>query len=472
MPYLSGVVLCPWALERLPPSNHRRLIGIADMLPVGHEVQSPPNSLCIQTQSLFGKRRPPVRIGRSMMTSLKSRLPRYDSSARDAHLLLRLLLRVLQFLRGVFAVTIDLRVDEAYYWTWSKEARDLLSRPPAVDRLVYPLRNAVVRRHQFRACDFPAFSQCFSCKLLLADIVWENAARRSLRRYRATICRRASLDYGLSMAKLAPDVVLIPLELAMIWSLVRLSQSGNQRWWLAAGVFWRSCVADKNIPRSCCFLRSLPSRLFPNWRKRQLSKVRNRGSLRGLAFLIFSPVLYWNAVHDGASFRFQLGSAGARSPAGRQDSWADFVGQQFVLVGVLLLPIVLIANVDVGRPRGYRSRAPPVDPAFDRCDLSAWIFSSGTGFPRASATAGRCSCGRSPSPVPQSNLKQMAARSAGFRSWRGSPPAIMGVAIFSGLAFVTATQLYYIDGTANYLQNDDPIGKEAGFRRRRRGRRT
>jgi hypothetical protein len=55
------------------------------------------------------------------MPSLVLGLPRQDSRA------VRLICCVailggLTVLRGIFAATIDLRVDEAYYWTWSKES--------------------------------------------------------------------------------------------------------------------------------------------------------------------------------------------------------------------------------------------------------------------------------------------------------------------------------------------------------------
>ena len=42
-------------------------------------------------------------------------------------------------------------------------------------------------------------------------------------------------------------------------------------------------------------------------------------------------------------------------------------------------------------------------------------------------------------------------------------PAVMIFAIASGVAAVVAAELYYTAGSANYLKNDDPIGKEAGF---------
>ncbi len=73
-------------------------------------------------------------------------------------------------------------------------------------------------------------------QLLLADIV-----RRVTHDARAVILAvllpEAALYYGLLMAKVAPDTAMIPCAVAMLWSLVRLHESGNPRWWLAAGLF-------------------------------------------------------------------------------------------------------------------------------------------------------------------------------------------------------------------------------------------
>ncbi len=58
------------------------------------------------------------------------------------------LIVALTALRVIYASLIDLRTDEAYYWTWSKE-NVLLPRPSADDCLVHPLRHCDLRRYQF-----------------------------------------------------------------------------------------------------------------------------------------------------------------------------------------------------------------------------------------------------------------------------------------------------------------------------------
>jgi 4-amino-4-deoxy-L-arabinose transferase-like glycosyltransferase len=130
-----------------------------------------------QSQTAFASRRdgswqeaPPVHIGRSIATSLRSRIPRYDSAAALLTFCF-VVIAGLAVLRGVFAATIDLRVDEAYYWTWSKESVvSYLDHPPMIawcirfGTLLFGDTNFGVR--------FPGLVAMFLMQLLLADIVW------------------------------------------------------------------------------------------------------------------------------------------------------------------------------------------------------------------------------------------------------------------------------------------------------------
>src|SRR6185295_6014150 len=75
-----------------------------------------------------------------------------------------------------------------------------------------------------------------------------------------------------------------------------------------------------------------------------------------LALVIFSPVLYLNAIHDWESFRFQIN----RPTQTEGVSWkflAEFVGVQFVLLGPILFPVVLIGTTRLGW-RGLRLKDP------------------------------------------------------------------------------------------------------------------
>ncbi|HKU06901.1 MAG TPA: glycosyltransferase family 39 protein, partial [Bradyrhizobium sp.] len=359
----------------------------------------------------------------------------------------------LTVLRAIFAVTIELRVDEAYYWTWSKEnVASFLDHPPLIAWFVrlgtalFGDTNLGVR--------FPGLLAMLVMQALLADIVW-----RVVRDWRYVVAvvlmTEAAPHYGLMMAKITPDSALIPFELLMILALVRLTQSGDQRWWIAAGLAGGLALSAKYtavllVPAILAFV------LVPNWRKRQLSSPY-LWIAAALALLVFSPVLYWNAAHDWASFKFQLD----RPP--QTAGWSarfllDFIGQQFAMVGVLLLPIVLVGVSMLG-VRGYRNRDPVpillstavIFPLlfFLQRSLSARV---GDSWPLLVWPIGFACVAI--------NLKQWRQESPHSRVAHDGP-AFLAFTIALGIAVVIAAHLYYLTGSANYLGKNDPIGKEA-----------
>src|ERR1700760_4641120 len=153
------------------------------------------------------------------------------------------LVAAMTVLRIVYASLIELRTDEAYYWTWSKEnVLSFLDHPPMIawfirfGTAIFGDTNLGVR--------FAGIVAMLVMQLLLADI-----ARRVVRDTRAMVLAvlmpEAALYYGLLMAKVSPDVAMIPFALAMLWSLVRLSESGEARWWLLAGLFGGLALLSK-----------------------------------------------------------------------------------------------------------------------------------------------------------------------------------------------------------------------------------
>src|SRR5690348_324725 len=238
-------------------------------------------------------------------------------------------------LRIAYACLIDLRTDEAYYWTWSKEhVLSFLDHPPMIawfirfGTAIFGDTNLGVR--------FGGIVAMLVTQLLLADI-----ARRVTRDMTAIVFAvllpEAALYYGLLMAKVAPDVALIPFAVAMMWSLVRLAESKDQRWWLAAGLFGGLSLLSKFtatmlVPALLAFM------LVPDWRLRQLrSPYPWLAAL--IAIVLFAPVLIWNYQHDWASFRFQAVRATAVHEASLRTA-GDSIGLQRWRGGVCLLPVV------------------------------------------------------------------------------------------------------------------------------------
>src|SRR6202165_2753968 len=261
-----------------------------------------------------------------------------DSSAFRQLLGVAALIAAMTALRVIYAGAIDLRTDEAYYWTWSKEnVLSFLDHPPMIAWFIR-FGTAIFGDTNF-GVRFAGILAMLVTQLLLADIV-----RRVTHDFRAValalLMPEAALYYGLLMAKVSPDVALIPFAVAMLWSLVRLRESGDPRWWLAAGVLAGLALLSKFtavmlIPAVAAFM------LVPDWRRRWLlSPYPWLAAL--IAVVLFLPVLIWNAQHDWASFRFQLVRATATHGLSLR-TVADFIGLQLGLVGFILLPVVLSA---------------------------------------------------------------------------------------------------------------------------------
>src|SRR3954463_10046744 len=212
------------------------------------------------------------------------------------------LIAVLTVMRMVYAGVMELRTDEAYYWTWSKEgALSFLDHPPGIAWLIrfgtaiFGDTNLGVR--------FGGIVAMLVTQLLLADIV-----RRVTHDFRAVVFAvlfpEAALYYGLLMAKVAPDTAMIPCATAMLWALVRLHESDDPRWWFAAGLFAGLALLSK-FTAVMLLPAVLAFALVPDWRKRWLLSPYPWLAAM-IAAIVFLPVLIWNAGHDWASFRFQF----------------------------------------------------------------------------------------------------------------------------------------------------------------------
>jgi len=369
------------------------------------------------------------------------------------------LIAAMTVLRGVYAGLTDLRTDEAYYWTWSKEnVLSFLDHPPMVAWFIR-FGTAIFGDTSFGA-RFSGLIAMLLTQALLADIVWR--VTRDIRAcFVAVAMMEASLYYGMLTTKIGPDVPLVLFVTAMTWALVRLAESGDARWWLAAGVF-AGLAALSKFTMALLLPAVLAFTLVPAWRWRWL-RSPYPWAAAAIAVVLFAPVVIWNMQHDWASFRFQAvraTSATASHPFSLR-TLGEFIGMQFGLVGFVLLPVVL-TGVALTAWRGYRRReavaillSTAVAVPFlyflwksltlrvgDTWPIFIWPF----GFAAAAI-----------------NLTAMPKEgwSADFvaTSWRWAK-----IAIVSGVAFVVAVMFYYLAAPFNLIGRSDPVGGEAGYR--------
>ena len=378
-----------------------------------------------------------------------------DSSAARQWLGVAALIAAMTVLRVIYAGAIDLRTDEAYYWTWSKEsALSFLDHPPMIawfirfGTAIFGDTNLGVR--------FAGIVAMGVTQLLLADIV-----RRVTRDVRAVVLAllmpEAALYYGLLMAKVSPDVAMIPFAVAMLWALVRLTESGDARWWLAAGLFAGLALLSKFtammlLPAVAAFM------LVPRWRRHWLLSPYPWAAAL-IALVVFSPVLIWNAGHDWASFRFQSVRATATHDVSLR-TVGDFIGLQFGLVGFILLPVVL-SGVTLTAWRGYRRGdavaillSTAVIVPFGYFLWKSLTLRVGDTWPMFLWPAGFAATAINIAMLPHEGWPAWMIRST--IRWAEA-------AIASGIVFVVAVFLYYVVSPWNFIGQADPIGGEAGY---------
>ena len=384
-----------------------------------------------------------------------------DSSATSGRSALRpwlavaALIAAMTALRLTYAGAIDLRTDEAYYWTWSKEsALSFLDHPPMIAWFIR--FGTAIFGDTGLGVRFAGIVAMLVTQLLLADIV-----RRVTHDVRAVVLAvlmpEAALYYGLLMAKVAPDVAMIPFAVAMLWALVRLHESGDSRWWLAAGVFGGLALISKFtvvmlLPAVAAFM------LVPAWRRRWLfSPYPFAAAL--IAVAVFFPVLIWNAQHDWASFRFQFVRAVATHELSLR-TVGDYIGLQFGLVGFVLLPVVLF-GVSLTAWRGYR-RGDAVAILLSTAVIVPFFYffwksltlRVGDTWPTFIWPAGFAAAAINIALLPREGFSAQLIRSSIGWAW---------TAIVSGMVFVVLVFLYYVVAPWNFLGSIDPIGNEAGY---------
>ncbi len=366
------------------------------------------------------------------------------------------LIAAMTVLRLVYAAVLDLRTDEAYYWTWSKESvLSFLDHPPMIAWFVR-FGTAIFGDTNLGA-RFAGIVAMLASQLLLADIV-----RRVTHDFRAIVLAlllpEAALYYGLLMAKVAPDIAMIPFAVAMLWSLVRLTESGDGRWWLAAGLFGGLALLSKFtavmlLPAVVAFM------LVPAWRWRWLSSPYPYLAVV-IAILVFSPVLIWNDQHDWASFRFQAVRATAEHPFSLR-TLGEFFALQFGLVGFVVLPVVL-SGVTLTAWRGFRTREPvaillstAVIVPFFYFLWKSLTLRVGDTWPMFLWPAGFAATAINIAMLPREGFPKWMIRAT--ISWAR-------IAVMSGIAFVICVFVYYVATPFNFIGRTDPIGGEAGYR--------
>lgn len=227
-----------------------------------------------------------------------------------------------------FNTTVPLHFDEAYYWLWSMHpAASYFDHPPLIAWLLWlvsPLgRSETVIRLVPVLC------------LSLSGFLLYRLARRA---FGDSVAERALVLFLLLPLVQLGFLLAVPdAPLALAWMLVMTA--GYEA---AFGARWRrdmllagAAIGLAMLAKYTAVLSGLSLLVFfllSPLRRRLFSPAFPAAVL--LAVLVFSPVVYWNSLHEWSSFRFQLAHGIAEKSAFHWEYLLEFLGGQLLVGGI------------------------------------------------------------------------------------------------------------------------------------------
>ncbi len=262
-------------------------------------------------------------------------------------------LAAVTLVRLVVAAAAPLAPDETYYWIWSHAlAFGYLDHPPMVAVWI-------------RAGIMLAGQTALGVRLLgplaafVASFMLFDAARVLFPDTRAGITAvlllNATLLLGAGSIVMTPDSPLLFFWTATLWAMARIAAGGSGGWWLAAGVTGGLALDSKYTALLLWMGIGLWVLLVPAirpWLRRW-----QPWAACATGFVLFAPVLAWNAAHGWAGFLKQGGRVGDWHPARAFGFMAELIGAQIGLATPLVWALFM-AGLWVAIRQAWRTRDP------------------------------------------------------------------------------------------------------------------
>jgi 4-amino-4-deoxy-L-arabinose transferase-like glycosyltransferase len=205
-------------------------------------------------------------------------------------------------LRLVMAGLLPLSADEAYYWLWSRHlAAGYYDHPPAIAFLI--------RAGTLLFGDTPFGVRLFPVLLSLPASwwVWRTALmfQEPRRAALAALLFNLTLMIGVEALVATPDAPSIAFSAAYVWCLARTQNSGDARWWLAAG----AAAGLGMLSKYAALFLGAGTLVWLIAEPRARVWLRSPWPYLGglVAAVIFAPNLIWQARHHWMTFAFQFG---------------------------------------------------------------------------------------------------------------------------------------------------------------------
>ena len=236
---------------------------------------------------------------------------------------------------------IDLYVDEAYYWGWSK-ALDwgYFSKPPVIAALI--AASGALFGDGLLAIKLPSLL-CYPIAALvifrLASLMFDE--RVGFWAGLAFLTMPLVGALGLFVSTDAPLLLFWSLAMLALWS--GLYEDGGWRQWLLLGV-WVGLGLLTKYTMAAFLPSALLVMLASGTGRRALAGPRPWVALM-IALLVFAPNLWWNWSHDFPTFRHTADITQLDDNPGDRSNLGEFLGGQWLSMGPLLFLGMLWAIV-------------------------------------------------------------------------------------------------------------------------------
>ncbi|SFV60577.1 hypothetical protein MNB_SV-6-1863 [hydrothermal vent metagenome] len=245
--------------------------------------------------------------------------------------------KIVLLLFGLFNIVtnnfIPFYSDETYYWLWSKKlALSYFDHPPMVAYLIKMTTLFGDSHMEIRlAAPLLMTASAYILYRLAHKMFDEKVATYTLYIFLSGIV----VQGGYTL--ITPDIPLIFFWSLTLYFVYLYIDSGSGRYAIFVGIAAGMLLLSKYT--GVLLLISIV--IYILLYKREILKDRYFYYALLLCFVVFSPVIYWNYLHDFISFKFQLGHGIATEKVFRPDDLWKFVGAQLVLFHPLyLLPLL------------------------------------------------------------------------------------------------------------------------------------
>jgi 4-amino-4-deoxy-L-arabinose transferase-like glycosyltransferase len=235
-------------------------------------------------------------------------------------------------LRLVGAAWTPLTFDEAYYWMWSKHLAFGYYDHPAGVAVVIRLGTLIAGDTELGvrlASILLALPMSFA--LYRTAVILFGGQRVAAT---ATILLNVTLMAAVGTLIVTPDSPLLVASSFVLFFLAKVLETGRGTWWLAVGAAVGVALLSKYTalffgPAILIWLVSVPK-----LRRWLVSPWPYLGAV--VAFVVFSPVILWNADHHWVSFIKQIGRSRI------EDFKPSFIGELIPTQVVFATPLVFV----------------------------------------------------------------------------------------------------------------------------------